>query len=140
MRPIIILAASLLVGTAVSAPAALSKRIFSKLDPNTQTCTIHGKTFWADFTVQVGVSYNGGSGCDGIKQNMRDTSLGEGDSADCEHLDFGKWRCDDDGQGGTVLRFDVAYGQAQCNYPGDLINHVLSQEYPMVTGGFNCDQ
>ncbi|KAK5739202.1 hypothetical protein LTR17_005503 [Elasticomyces elasticus] len=118
---------ALLAGFPTAAPAAKSQ---PPITPNTQSCVsvqeLKGKL---SYTVQIGVSYAHGAGCQFIDRTIGLNVLQiPGDKQIWENF-----YCWDDGNGDTLLKFTTYWNRAW------QINEALNFIYPMVNG-FNCPQ
>ncbi|KAL9079694.1 MAG: hypothetical protein Q9157_001420 [Trypethelium eluteriae] len=89
--------------------------------PNTQSCYVTNHVLSQSFDIDIGVTYANGTGCDNVYHALQDAS----------GLIL-NWRCIDDGNGNTQLYFDGPDADGIL-----VVNRVLSQEYPAVSG-FNC--
>ena len=106
------------VGSAMALPTTTLNKRFG-VAPNTQSCTAADHVFWTSFSIDIGVDYAGGRGCNDVYNALSD-------------LLISNWQCVDDGSGGTQLWFNCSQ---LCVAAG--LNQKLESMYPMVNG-FNC--
>ncbi|KAK3049386.1 hypothetical protein LTR09_009305 [Extremus antarcticus] len=115
---LISLSATLALPAAV--PATANTLQARGVTPNTQSCTATDHVFWASYSTDIGVNYNGGSGCNAVFDALNSRTA------------ITNWQCVDDGAGGTQLWFNAPVGH------GGEINDGLLSTYPWVGGQFNC--
>jgi hypothetical protein len=104
---------------AASTLALPTTQLTKRITPNTQSCTAQDNFAWISYSVDIGVTYAGGSGCNNVYNSL-------------SSLAITNWQCVDDGSGNTQLWFNTIPGA------GQQINSALESMYPMVQGGFNC--
>ncbi|KAK4960506.1 hypothetical protein LTR10_003402 [Elasticomyces elasticus] len=108
----------------------VSKKKQESIAPGMQTCTFESNRWtYPIYTVNVGVTFNGGSGCPGIEATL---------TANIKTVpywgDFGMWgfKCQDDGNGNTKLKFEVEGGV------GEQVNAALNEMYAGQVPAFEC--
>ncbi|KAI9661087.1 MAG: hypothetical protein M1821_009414 [Bathelium mastoideum] len=92
---------------------------------NTQSCNCVDHPTFQSYSVDIGVSYNNGDGCDAVYNAI----FGRG-------VALTNWQCVADDSGNTQLWFNTPIQFLGFN-PGDIINSALTTVYPTVNG-FNC--
>lgn len=92
--------------------------------PNTQSCTVTDEPGFNSYSIDIGVAYNGGVGCDDVLHSIQSRGIA-----------ITNWQCVDDGAGNTQLWFNTPI-DPQGGY-GSAISYALSSQYPTVNG-FNC--
>ncbi|KAL9084916.1 MAG: hypothetical protein Q9165_007869 [Trypethelium subeluteriae] len=92
---------------------------------NTQSCNCVQHPFFNSYSIDIGVGYNGGNGCNDVFNAI----MGRG-------VALTNWQCVADDNGNTQLWFNTPNQFAGFN-PGDIVNSALTTIYPTVNG-FNC--
>jgi hypothetical protein len=129
-----------MISTAIALPTAgpIDKR---GVAPNTQSCTAEDHGLFASYSVDIGITYANGIGCNDVfNALMAETTISN-------------WQCVDDGAGGTQLWFNAGLGKflavfqevfacsvcsLYCSGDGAGISSALLSMYPTIEGGFNC--
>ncbi|KAK5697736.1 hypothetical protein LTR17_023853 [Elasticomyces elasticus] len=108
----------------------VSKKKHEHIAAGAQTCTYYDARWsYPTYTVNVGVPFNGGSGCPGIEVTL---------IANIKTVpywgDFGMWgfKCQDDGNGNTKLKFEVEGRVAE------QVNVALNEMYAGQVPAFEC--
>jgi hypothetical protein len=86
------------ISTAMALPTAnpVDKR---GVAPNTQSCTAEDHGLFASYSVDIGITYANGIGCNDVfNALMAETTISN-------------WQCVDDGAGGTQLWFNAGLGE-----------------------------
>jgi hypothetical protein len=94
--------------------------------PNTQSCHVADNVLFLSYSIDIGITYAGGVGCDDVLHALQAQSIA-----------VTEWKCVDDGAGDTQLFFNTPDTCPFVDGCGDSINKALAQEYPTVNG-FNC--
>lgn len=106
-----LIAAAATVVPSMALPTTVKSEVLEKrITPNTQSCTVTDNVFFLSYSVDIGIDYAGGSGCN----NVLGAIQGQG-------VAVTNWQCVDDGSGGTQLWFNTPNGVNA----GDGINTAL---------------
>ena len=105
---------------AVAVAGSISSALAQPTKRAVQSCHATDHGLFASYSVDIGITYANGVGCDDI-YNAIENNVG-----------ISNWQCVADGSGNTQLYFDAG------TYNAAGINSALEQEYPSIDGGFNC--
>lgn len=92
-----------------SASALPNPGIFRRVPDNEQACTATDQGLFASYSVNIGIHYNDGLGCNNVLDALKD-----------EGVAVSNWQCVDDGGGNTQLWFNAGKN-------GEIINTALER-------------